>query len=116
MGVLRDYVLQQNKTMIISSHEIYDLEEIAGSFAVVLEGKVLYSDSIDGAKESHRIIPKGQAIPAGEIIGVTGDETLVRSDEEAGRFPNFKEIVLGYLQSKKAFAPFEGEFQPKFKI
>ncbi|HNS67454.1 MAG TPA: hypothetical protein PLA64_04285 [Mesotoga infera] len=47
MGELRDYVLQRNKTMIISSHEIYDLEEIAGSFAVVLEGKVLYSDSIE---------------------------------------------------------------------
>ncbi|HOI35365.1 MAG TPA: hypothetical protein PLU98_08990 [Mesotoga infera] len=44
---MRDYVLQRNKTMIISSHEIYDLEEIAGSFAVVLEGKVLYSDSIE---------------------------------------------------------------------
>ncbi|RLL86029.1 multidrug ABC transporter ATPase [Mesotoga sp. H07pep.5.4] len=116
MGVLRDYVLQEGKTMIISSHEIYDLEEIAGSFAVVLEGKVLYSDTIDGAKETHRIIPKGQTIPSGEIIGVTGEETLVRTDEEAGRFPNFKEIVLCYLQSKKAFAPFEEEFKPRFKI
>lgn len=116
MGVLRDYVLQENKTMIISSHEIYDLEEIAGSFAVVLEGKVLYTDTIDGAKESHRMVSKRESITNGEVIGVVGEETLVKTESDCGRFPNFKEIVLGYLQSKKAFAPFESEFRPKFKI
>ena len=106
MNVLRDYATQENKTLIISSHEIFDLEEIANTFAIVLEGKILYTDTIDGAKEKHRIISRDHRYDTGEIISTVGNETLIKTSDEIGRYPTFKEIVLGYLQSKKAFSPF----------
>lgn len=106
MNVLRDYAAQENKTVIISSHEVFDLEEIAHSFAIVLEGKILYSGSIDEAKESHRIISRDNRYNTGEVISTIGNEMLVKTTEEVGRYSTFKEIVLGYLQSRKAFSPF----------
>jgi len=106
MNVLRDYATQENKTLIISSHEIFDLEEIASTFAIVLEGKILYTDTIDGAKEKHRIISRDHRYDSGEIISTVGNETLIKTSDEVGRYPTFKEVVLGYLQSKKAFSPF----------
>ncbi len=39
----------------------------------------------------------------------------MKVDIDCRRFPNFKEIVLVYLQSRKALAPFDGEFSPEFK-
>ncbi|MFO7882299.1 MAG: ABC transporter ATP-binding protein [Kosmotogaceae bacterium] len=107
MEVLRDYVIEEGKTMIISSHEIFDLEEIAHSFAIILEGHVLYTDTMDEAKEKHRMIGQGEGTKGGEVISALGNETLVKTTEEAGRFANFKEIVLGYLQGKRGFRPFE---------
>lgn len=106
INVLRDYAIQENKTVIISSHEVFDLEEIAHSFAVILEGKVLYNDTIDGAKEKHRVISRESRHNPGEVISTLGNETLVKTSEEVGRYPTFKEVVLAYLQSKKAFSPF----------
>ncbi len=107
MEVLRDYVIEEGKTMIISSHEIFDLEEIAHSFAIILEGHVLYTDTMDEAKEKHRIITQGESVKTGEVVSTLGNETLVKTTEETGRFANFKEIVLGYLQGKSGFRPFE---------
>lgn len=107
MEVLRDYVIKEGKTMIISSHEIFDLEEIAHSFAIILEGHVIYTDSMDEAKENHRILTQEESVKAGEVVSTLGNETLVKTTEETGRFANFKEIVLGYLQRKSGFRPFE---------
>lgn len=106
-NILRDYSVQKGKTVIISSHEIYDLEEVASSFAIIFEGHVLYTDSIDRAKEIHRMVSRNETIDNGELIGLVNDEILVKTDKNIGRYANFKEIVLGYLQGKKAFKPFE---------
>ncbi|HNY37013.1 MAG TPA: ABC transporter ATP-binding protein [Petrotogaceae bacterium] len=107
LNMLHDFVLSENKTIVISSHEIYELEEIASSFAIINEGKVLYTDTIDDAKASHRIVEKGERIPHGDVIGLLNEGTLIRTSEDAGRYPNFKEIALAYLQGGKAFNPFE---------
>ena len=82
-------------------------EEIISSFAIINEGKVLYTDTIDDAKASHRIVEKGERIPHGDVIGLLNEGTLIRTSEDAGRYPNFKEIALAYLQGGKAFNPFE---------
>ena len=108
LKVIKNYIEdQENKTIIISSHEIYELEEVATSFAIIKEGEILYADTIDSSKEKHRIINSGEKIPAGEVVGIIENETLIRTTEDVGRYPNFKEIVLGYLQGKKEFIPFQ---------
>jgi len=107
LKILRNYVNETNKTIIISSHEIYELEEISSSFAIIKEGKILYTDDMDSAKEKHRMIRKGEPIPAGEVIANFEEEVLVKTEEDIGRFATFNEIVLGYLRSIKAFTPFE---------
>ncbi len=108
LNLLRDYVHAEGKTVVISSHEIYELEEISTSFAIIREGTVLYSDSMDDAKEKHRLIHQGEILPEkGQVVGLVGNDSLVRTDQEIGRYPNFKELVLGYLKGSKRFTPFE---------
>ncbi len=97
---------EQGRTVVISSHEIYELEEIATSFAVIKEGKIVYRDTVDDAKAKHRLVANGQSLPRAEIIGVVGNETLVKTDEDVGRYPTFKDIVIGYLK-REDFSPFE---------
>ncbi|RAO99438.1 multidrug ABC transporter ATPase [Petrotoga sp. 9PW.55.5.1] len=106
LGILRRYANETNKTIVISSHEIYELEEISTSFAIIKEGKILYSDDMDSAKEKHRMIRKGEPIPNGEVVSNFEEEVLVRTKDEIGRFPTFNEIVLGYLRSTPSFTPF----------
>jgi ABC-2 type transport system ATP-binding protein len=107
LKILRNYANETNKTIIISSHEIYELEEISSSFAIIKEGKILYTDDMDSAKEKHRMIRKGEPIPTGEVVSNFEEEVLVKTEEEIGRFATFNEIVLGYLRSIQAFTPFE---------
>lgn len=106
LEMLRDFVMQENKTVIISSHEIYELEEISTSFGIIKEGKLLYSDTIDDAKDKHRIINQGETIPEGEVIANIGDEVLVKTEKEVGRYPTFRELSLAYLRENKVFKPF----------
>ena len=106
LEMLRDFVNQENKTVIISSHEIYELEEISTSFGIIKEGKLLYTDTIDDAKDKHRIINQGETIPEGEVIANIGDEVLIKTQEEVGRYPTFREISLAYLRENKVFKPF----------
>ncbi len=107
LSVIRDFVNSENKTVIISSHEIYELEEISTSFAIIREGDVLYSDTIDEAKEKHRMVESGEKVPVGNVIGVVNNQTLLRTEEEIGSYPTFNQIVLGYLQGRKSFIPFQ---------
>jgi len=107
LNVIRDFVNNEQKTVIISSHEIYELEEISTSFAIIREGDVLYSDTIDEAKEKHRIVESGEKVPVGNVIGVVNNQTLLKTEDEIGSYPTFNQIVLGYLQGRKSFVPFQ---------
>lgn len=107
LDILKEYVENGEKSIIISSHEIYELEEITNSFAIIKEGRILYSDNLDSAKEKHRIIQKGEEIPEGTVISSLGEEVLVKSEIEVGRYANFREISLGYLKENKSFKPFK---------
>ncbi|MEN3042803.1 MAG: ABC transporter ATP-binding protein [Fervidobacterium sp.] len=94
---------KEGRTILVSSHEIFELEEYATDFAIIKSGVVIYTDSLDEAKEKHRVIGRGENFIAGKIIGLLGDELLVRLNEDTinvGRYPKFNDIVVGYLNSK----------------
>lgn len=102
MTMLKAYA-KDGRTILISSHEIFELEEYATDFAIIKQGKVIYTDSIDDAKEKHRIISEGDAMSRDGIVGIVGNEVLVKVDgsESSGRYPRLNEIVVGYLTGTK---------------
>ncbi|BBJ28569.1 ABC transporter ATP-binding protein [Athalassotoga saccharophila] len=105
LRILKDFA-KEGKSIVISSHEIYELEEIADAFAIIKEGRIIYTDTIDEAKAKHRIGGRNEKI-SGEIIGTVGDEVLYRTDKDEGRYPTLMEISIAYIQGQKRFAPFE---------
>ncbi len=105
LRVLKDFV-KEKRSIVISSHEIYELEEIADAFAIIKEGRIIYADTVDDAKSKHRIGGRNERIN-GEIIGNVGDEVLYRTDKGEGRYPTLMEISIAYIQGQKRFSPFE---------
>lgn len=99
MSLLKEYV-DGEKSAIVSSHEIFELEEYATHLAILKEGRIIYTDSIDEAKERHRIIERGESLKEGEVIGLVGQAVLVRMDSDVGRYPKLSEIVVAYLTGK----------------
>ncbi|ABB14287.1 ABC transporter ATP-binding protein [Carboxydothermus hydrogenoformans] len=89
-------------SLLVSSHEIFELEEYATTFAIIKNGKVLYTDSIDDAKQKHRIIRRGESFKEGEVIGMIHDEILLKTSDDIGMYPKLNHIVVGYLQGKSA--------------
>lgn len=106
LRVLKDFVKQDKRSIIISSHEIYELEEMTDAFAIIKEGRIIYTNTIDGAKSNHRICGRGEKID-GEIIGAVGDEVLYKTDKGEGRYPTLMEISIAYIQGQGQFRPFE---------
>lgn len=96
MNLLKECA-NSGKTIVISSHEIFEIEEYATHFGIIKEGRVIYSDSIDNAKEIHRVIDKGESLEGADVIGIVGSSVLVKTKAEVGRFPKLNEIVVGYL-------------------
>jgi ABC-2 type transport system ATP-binding protein len=82
------------------------LEEIADAFAIIKEGKIIYTDTVDDAKSKHRIGGRNEKI-GGEIIGAVGDEILYKTDKGEGRYPTLMEISIAYIQGQRRFSPFE---------
>gem|GEM_PF-5424239 len=64
---------------------------------------VTYTDSIDEAKERHRIISEGDLMSREGVVGIVGNEVLIKieSAESGGRYPRLNEIVVGYLTGTK---------------
>ncbi|MFO7736491.1 MAG: ABC transporter ATP-binding protein [bacterium] len=95
---ISEYAEKPGKAVLISSHEIYELEEVATDFTIISGGKMIYSNTVDNAKESHRLLSK-EELGEKPFTGKKGSEYLVENTGEKGRHPNLKEIVLGYLSN-----------------
>ncbi|QTA38622.1 ATP-binding cassette domain-containing protein [Thermosipho ferrireducens] len=106
MKIIRDYA-ETGKSVLVSSHEIFELEEYADNIAIIKEGRVIFTDSIDHAKETHKILSSGEELTDGTIIGLVKNELLVKTDIEIGRYPKLSEIVIGYLTGKQSSNIFE---------
>jgi ABC-2 type transport system ATP-binding protein len=61
---------------------------------------------VDNAKASHRLVSQNEKISQAKIVGFVGNEILVKTEKNFGRYPTFKEIVVGYLGGRGEFSPF----------
>ncbi|WP_434629445.1 ABC transporter ATP-binding protein [Thermoanaerobacterium thermosaccharolyticum] len=99
IDIIKQYVNENKATVLLSSHEIYELEEYASSFAIIKDGRILYTDSIDEAKQKHRILSLNKNVKGAKVIAVINDEVLVKTDEDIGEYPRLNQIIVGYLKS-----------------
>ncbi|ABY95489.1 MAG: ABC transporter related [Caldanaerobacter subterraneus] len=97
--IIKQYVNEKKGTILLSSHEIFELEEYATSFAIIKDGKILYTDSIDEAKQKHRIVSLNENIKGAKVIAVMNNEVLVQTEEDIGEYPRLNQIIVGYLKS-----------------
>jgi len=88
----------EERVLIIASHHLEEIEMLADNFAIINEGKVVYRDNLDAAKEKHRIIQASELTEEDEIISVLENGMLVRTEREVGRYPRFRELVLAYIE------------------
>ncbi len=96
--LIKQYVNENGGTILLSSHEIFELEEYATSFAIIKNGKILYTDTIDDAKHKHRIVRLNENTRGAKIVAVIDDEILVKTDEDIGEYPRLNQIIVGYLK------------------
>ena len=97
--LIKQYVNEMGGTILLSSHEIFELEEYATSFAIIKNGKILYADTIDDAKHKHRVVGLNENIRGAKIVAVIENEILVRTQEDIGEYPRLNQIIVGYLKS-----------------
>ncbi len=90
--------LGTDKILIVASHHLEEVEGFADRFVILNEGRVVYSDDIDSAKEKHRIVAQNQIGEYDEVIGFVESGWLVKTEEDKGRYPSLREIVLAYLK------------------
>jgi len=99
--LIKQYVNGNGGTILLSSHEIFELEEYATSFAIIKNGKILYTDNIDDAKHKHRIVRPDEDTRNAIIVAVIDDEILVKTEEDIGVYPRLNQIIVGYLKSSR---------------
>lgn len=96
--LIKSFVRETNTTFVISSHEIFELEEYATNIAIIKDGRILYTDTIDSAKEKHRLVKSIDSSEALSIVGMVDNQILIRTDKQIGEFPNLNQIIIGYLK------------------
>lgn len=95
-------------SILLSSHVISEIEDLADRLLVLGDGRVLFHDTVVASIASHRVMATSPRYGGpGEVVGPfpgRGDEEhlLVRTTtSEVGREPRLEEVVLGYLASTR---------------
>ncbi|MCD6449552.1 MAG: ABC transporter ATP-binding protein [Thermotogaceae bacterium] len=94
-NIIREIAL--DKIVVISTHHLEEAENFADRFVLINEGRVIYHDDVDSAKESHRVIQQNELTESDEVIGKIESGWLVKTDADKGRYPSLREIALVYL-------------------
>lgn len=95
--ILRSFADEHRSTVLLASTELYEQESIIDRVVVLKEGKLLFSGSLEKARQTHRVVPYAEDTEGLLIIGPVLAEHLVFSDEDIGREPTMREVVTGYL-------------------
>ncbi len=104
--ILRD--ISKEKIVLISTHHVEEVESLADRMIVIVGGKVIYEADVDEAKDTHRIVPASLIEDGDEVIEKVDGEFLVRTEDDKGRYPKLREIVLAYLKRGSNFSWYNG--------
>jgi ABC-2 type transport system ATP-binding protein len=103
LAVARDSARSGDVTIVLSSHVISEIEDVADRLLVLGDGLVLYHDTVAASVAGHRVLDDGAAVDDGLIVGRFPGRreerhVLVRSSEATlGRAGTLEEVVMGYL-------------------
>lgn len=120
LDIFREYIQDENNSILMSSHITSDLEKIADCVTFIDKGKILLTGFKDDILERHAVLKctkaDFEAIPAGDYISARvndfGAEVMVADISAAKRqYPGFtfdrttlEEIMLFYVnQGKKVW-------------
>ncbi|GAB6189776.1 ABC transporter ATP-binding protein [Marinitoga arctica] len=98
LKMLKDFVSNNENIVIMSTHHIEEVELIATRFAIINSGKTTFEGDIEKALSDHKIVRQSEMTEEMEIITPLDDGILVKTKENIGRLPDFREVVLGYLK------------------
>jgi ABC-2 type transport system ATP-binding protein len=98
LKMLKEFVSDEENIVIMSTHHIEEVELIATRFAIINSGKTTFEGNIEKALSDHRIVKQSEMTEEMEIITPLDEGILVRTNEDIGRLPDFREVVLGYLK------------------
>lgn len=89
----------EGRTVVISTHQLDEVEWVADSFAIISEGRTVYADSLAHAKETHRVTRPSELSDEDRVLFSFDDGTvLVETRRDIGRYPSFVEIGTAYLK------------------
>ncbi len=95
--ILRSFTDEHRSTVLLASTELYEPESLIDRFVILKNGKLLYTARLDEARRTHRIVSgagdEANFLTIGPIIA----EWLVFTEEDIGRPPTMRELVIGYL-------------------
>lgn len=111
--LLRDFTQDENKSVLISSHIISDLEKVCDYITFIRQGQIIFSEEKDLLREQYRLVKCDEKelsdIPAHAVKGVRrgqfGSTALVLSQHVSKNFvsePADLESIM-VLQSKKEY-------------
>ena len=100
---LLDEAAKKGKTVIVSSNEIVDFENVAGFVAALSSGTLVLAGETESLLASHRLMPGASTIsPDFKVVGPVLNERLVETTDEVGRNATLKEIVQGYVNGSSS--------------
>jgi ABC-2 type transport system ATP-binding protein len=111
LAIAREAARSGDVTIVLSSHVISEIDEVADQILVLGDGVVLYHDTVAASVAGHRVLDDGDVPQGAEIVGRfpgRRDEqhVLVRSSEASvGRAGSLEEVVMGYLAAGRAGMP-----------
>lgn len=94
--------LGEEKIIVLSTHHLEEVESFADRMFVINEGRVIYYDDVDHAKETHRVVQQNEISESDEIIHAVESGWLIRTEKDKGRYPSLREIVLAYLKKSSS--------------
>ena len=103
LDVVADAARGGDVSIVLSSHVLSEIEEVADRLLVLGEGQVLFEGTVADSLAHHRVLENGANADGLDVVATFpgrrgARHVLVRSDDPAiGRAGSLEEVVVGYL-------------------
>ncbi len=104
LAVLVNHVRSSDRTALLSSHIVTDVQQACDWLVVLSKGRLLLHTSVAEARSRHRTLKAHDASDGavGRFVGPEGEPlALVESKDPGLPVATLEEIVLGYLASQR---------------